>query len=108
MENLLHIISNIFIVVGTFFILIGVIAIFKFKDFFSRILSTSKIDTVGAITILSGLAIRHGISWFSAKTILLMILILIINPLKSHTLLRYAVISGHKNKKAKGNKEVAK
>ena len=74
----------------------GVIGIFKFNTFYTRLLATSKIDTVGALTLIIGVAIRHGISFFSGKVVLLAIIMLIFNPLVAHILARSAYLSGHK------------
>ena len=75
---------------------VGVIGLFKFKSFYLRLLITSKIDTVGMITLLIGLAIRHGFSFFSAKLIFLIAIILILNPLVAHMIARSAYLSGDK------------
>ena len=102
LNEIIILISDIVVGIGILFVFVGLIAIFRFKNFYPRVLATSKIDTVGTITILIGLAIRHGFSWFSAKTLLLMFIILLINPLTAHILTRYAYISGHGiNKKEK-------
>ncbi|MCL1936472.1 MAG: monovalent cation/H(+) antiporter subunit G [Defluviitaleaceae bacterium] len=92
---MIEIISNVIISIGIFFLIIGVFGIYKFKDFYRRLLVSSKVDTVGAITILIGVIIRHGFSFFSAKTLLILALILILNPLTAHILLRTAYVSGH-------------
>lgn len=94
-DEILILISNIVVGLGVLFVMVGVIALFRFKNFYPRVLAASKIDTVGTITILIGIAIRHGFSWFSAKALLLMFIILLINPLSAHILTRYAYISGH-------------
>ena len=74
----------------------GVIGIYKFKSFYPRILVTSKVDTVGALTVMIGVIVRHGISYFSGKLLLLIIIILILNPLMAHIIARSAYIGGHK------------
>ena len=88
-------IGDIIIIAGVIFISFGVIGIIKYKNFFTRILLTTKIDTVGAITIIIGLAVKHGISFFSLKVLLLMIIMLMINPLISHIVAQSAYLSGH-------------
>ena len=73
--------------------LFGIIGLFRFKDFFSRILISAKIDTVGAITLIIGLVVRHGFSFFSLKLLLIVILLLILNPLAAHIIARSAYLS---------------
>ena len=95
MQNLLYIVGNIIIVIGFIFLFFGVVAMFRFKDFYSRILAVSKIDTMGALTIIIGMSLRHGISPFTGKIIFIAIILLLFNPLVSHILARSAYISGH-------------
>lgn len=75
---------------------IGIFGIFRFKTFYARMLVVSKVDTVGAIVFLFGLAVRHGFSFFSGKILLIIITILILSPLVSHMVARSAYISGYK------------
>jgi len=82
--------------IGVAFMLIGVVGIFQTKrDFYFRILISSKIDTVGLMTLLLGIILRHGFSFFSGKIVLIMLIILILNPLVAHIMVRSAYLSGH-------------
>ena len=82
--------------IGMAFMLFGIVGISKFQNFYLRILVSSKIDTVGLLTLIIGLIIRHGLSFFSAKLLLLMAIILILNPLVAHMIARAAYLSGYK------------
>lgn len=97
------IISDIFIVVGLLYIIVGAIGIFKFDNFYPRMLVTSKLDTVGFSTIVVGLGIRHGFTFFTAKMLFIVALVLIINPLVAHVVTGAAYKTGHpyKNEDAK-------
>lgn len=86
--------GDIIISIGILFMISGIIGFIRFKHFYPRILITAKIDTVGAITIILGAAIKHGFSFFSLKTLLIMIIMMIINPLASHMIVRAARQSG--------------
>ena len=92
----MQITGSIIIFLGIIFMFFGVIGIFKYKNFYTRILVTSKIDTVGAFTLIIGIAVRHGFSYFSLKLLLLIVLMMIINPLISHMTARSAYESGYK------------
>ena len=81
---------------GLVFMGLGILGIFRFKCFYARILVVSKVDTVGAVVFLLGLAIKHGFTFFSGKLILIVITILILSPLVGHMVARSAYISGHK------------
>lgn len=102
------ILGDIVIGIGTLCILIGIVGFVKYKNFYTRILVTTKIETVGVITIIFGVAIRHGLSFFSLKVLLLMIMMVIINPLVSHIIARCAYLSGYKADGKKQDNELGK
>jgi multicomponent Na+:H+ antiporter subunit G len=85
--------GNIIIFAGIVFMLFGIIGIFKFTNFYARILITAKIDTVGSLTFIIGVAVKHGFGFFSLKLLLLAVLILFINPLVTHMIARSAYMS---------------
>ena len=91
----MQIAGNIIIFIGIVFMLFGVIGIFKYKNFYVRILVTTKIDTVGAFTLIIGIAVKHGFSFFSLKLMLLVIFMMIINPLITHMTTRSAYLCGY-------------
>ncbi|MCL2568629.1 MAG: monovalent cation/H(+) antiporter subunit G [Oscillospiraceae bacterium] len=93
--NVFEIIGNIFIIAGVIFTLFGVAGFFRFQNFYIRILVSSKVDAVGMLTLVVGLAFRHGISFFSGKLMLIIVVLLILNPLVSHIVARSAYLSGH-------------
>ena len=94
-----NIIGNVIIGIGLVFVLFGVVGIFRFKNFFSRILVASKVDTVGFITIMIGVIVRQGLSYFSLKVALIALIMLLINPLITHSITRSAHYSGYKVRK---------
>ena len=90
-----NIFSYIIMGAGVLFMLFGVIGLFRFKNFYLRAQVVSKIDTVGMPTLIFGLALRHGLSFFTGKLLLIVIIMLILNPLVTHILVRSAHISGY-------------
>ena len=96
MTTLPEIIGTIIMFIGMGFMLIGIVGVFRFKCFYARMLVVSKVDTVGAVVFLAGLAVRHGFSFFSGKLVLIIITILILSPLVGHMVARSAYTSGHK------------
>ena len=96
------IVASYFIIgAGIIFTLFGVVGIFRFKSFYARILVTGKIETVGAITLLIGVAVRHGFNYFSLKVLMLMAIMLILTPLATHIVARSAYLSGTYSGKAR-------
>ena len=94
MGEVLHIISYFVIGFALLCMTFGVIAMFRFDNFYIRILAASKIDTVGVTILVFGMVLRHGISAFSGKVVLLGIILVIFNPLIAHVLARSAYLSG--------------
>ena len=86
--------GDIIIIIGVFLMFFGVIGIFRFKNFYAKILVSGVIDTVGAITFIIGIALKHGFGFFSIRLVLLIIIIVIINPLIAHIVARSAYLSG--------------
>ncbi|MCL2426737.1 MAG: monovalent cation/H(+) antiporter subunit G [Oscillospiraceae bacterium] len=89
-------VGDIIIIVGTIFMLFGVIGIFRFRRFYPRILVVAKIDTVGALTVAIGVIVRQGLSFFSFRTLLLLVLLLVINPMVTYVIGRSAYLSGYR------------
>lgn len=89
----MEVLGNLVIGAGVVFILFGVIGVFRFQDFFTKFLVAAKIETVGVITILAGIAIQHGLSFFTARIILIIAIVLILNPVVSHVIIRAAYLS---------------
>jgi len=95
MDGILTIVGNVIIIIGLGFMGFGIIALFRFKTFYARLLASAKIDTVGAITIIIGMSIRHGFSAFTAKILLMAAIMFVFTPLVAHILARSAYLSGH-------------
>jgi len=84
---------------GLLFMLIGTIGTYRFKSFYSRILAASKVDLVGEVTVLFGLIVLNGFSQYSLKLFFIIMLLILINPLVSHMIVRSAVLSGYRARK---------
>ena len=100
--------SNIVIGLGLLFMFIGIVGMYRFKDFYPSILIASKIDTVGMITVIFGIILRHGISFFSGKLVLIIVIILSLNPLVANVLTRSAYSAGHQIKGDKDSSSINK
>lgn len=99
MNQGLNWLGNILIIIGLIFMAFGVLGIFRFKDYFSRVLIGGKVDTVGFITILIGLMLKSGVNFFTGKVFLVLILYIITNPIATHAITRSAHLSGYRIKK---------
>ena len=93
--------AKILILAGLFFLTTGVIGFLRFPDFYSRMHATGKGDTLGALLVLSGLALynlHHGLAWLdivqSVKLLLIAAFWFIAGPTATHALLRSTFESG--------------
>lgn len=93
-----EIIGYIIIAVGCTLIILGVFSLYKHKDFYSRILSSSLIDTAGFLTVSIGLIFLHNFSFFTLKIVIIIALVLFLNPLATHIIARSAYISDSERK----------
>jgi len=80
------IVGNVLIGLGTFLVVLGLFGVFRFKNFYLKLLAGSKIDTVALIVITAGVAVRSGVTWFSAKALLVLAILLLVNPVVSGVL----------------------
>lgn len=77
-----------------FFIVFGLLAIFKLKNLYTRILSAATIDTVASIFMLVSLMFISG-SWIEIlRLVLLLIFIFMTGPISSHVNIRSAFLIG--------------
>jgi len=87
---IVELISKGFIGLGVFFLCLGVFGLFRYKDFYTRILVASKADTVGFLLVVIGLILHHGFSFFSGKLVLIAMLMIILNPFVAAIVVRSA------------------
>ena len=90
--------GDILLVAGILFALIGMIGLYRFRHFYSRILITSNIDAAGMMLLLIGVALQSPNAAFAVKVGIVGILSLITSPLSSHAILRSARDSGYRMK----------
>ncbi|MGM0369110.1 MAG: monovalent cation/H(+) antiporter subunit G [Bacillota bacterium] len=83
---IIRIIAYLLIANGTFFFLITGIGMVRFVDFYIRLHILSKAVTGGAISILLGIMLLKGFSFFSFKLLVIILLLVITNPATSHAI----------------------
>lgn len=96
MNELRDILTIIFLLLGTFFMLIGSVGVIRLPDFFTRSHATSKSDTLGIMLIVTGLICFEGVSLNSLKLLIIFVFIALSNPVGAHALARAALRFGNK------------
>jgi multicomponent Na+:H+ antiporter subunit G len=95
--TLLQDVLAVFLVLGgTFFMLVGSIGINRMPDFYTRMHASGKVDTLGILMFLSGLAVFEGFNLNAAKMLLIIVFVASTSPVASHTLARRALQFGLK------------
>lgn len=101
--SILEIISIIFILGGLFFFFTATVGLIRMPDYYCRMQTTGKGDTLGAVLCLSGLAIYNldsGLSFptvlVSIKIMFIAIFIFIANPTATHAISKAGLDCGVK------------
>jgi len=89
-------IAYLFIILGLVFIFFGTLGIIRFPDIYTRLQTSSKCDTAGAVALLVGLMVREGLNLFSLRILIVLIFLLLTNPVATHAIARSAAIRGIK------------
>lgn len=86
-------IAAFFIVFGFVLMLISAIGVLRFKDFLSRLHATSVGESMGIVMMCIGFVIKIGLNLVSAKIILIVLAIFIVNPVGTHLIGKSALRS---------------
>lgn len=96
MSVFITILGSLFILAGLILMIIGSFGLLRFPDFFTRTHAASKVDTVGIVVVLFGIALIGADLFVSTKVVIVMLLIMFTNPVSVHMLARAALRSGLK------------
>ena len=91
---LLDVAAAALVVVGVAFLLAGTLGLVRFPDVYARAHAASKCDSVGAGSVLLGVALHDGIAFGDLKLVLLALLVVVSGPTTAHALARAALRSG--------------
>jgi len=86
MEMIIKYLGYFFTLLGTLFLFLGALGIYRMPDFYTRIQAGTKASTMGAMSLLLGVAFLEPDWW--VKLIAMAIFIGISNPLSSHAIAR--------------------
>lgn len=89
-----NIIGNILLVASWVFVFFGVLGIYRFKNIYARLLTSSNIDTVAFITIIFALIFKTGFNQLSIRLIIILVFMLLTGPVSNHVIARSAYLNG--------------
>jgi multicomponent Na+:H+ antiporter subunit G len=78
------ILSNFLLVISWFLIVIGLIGISRFDELYSRLLTSSKIDSAAISLILFALILREGFTEMTSVLIIIFMFVLFTSPITNH------------------------
>jgi len=87
-------ISDVMMVVGLLFDLMGTIGLVRLPDVYNRLQAATKCVTLGTCLILVGLLVRNGFDALGVKALLCALFVLLTSPVGAHAIARGAHISG--------------
>ena len=82
----------ILVLIGLFVIISGIVALFRFPDFYTKLHAASVTECCGLPCTLIGLALMQSEFTSAFKLILMAVLILLLNPLSTFALGRASLI----------------
>ena len=89
-----EVLSWLFIIAGSVFVLIGGIGLIRLPDFYTRIHAAGITDSMGSWLILIGLMFSAGWSLITVKLFMLLFFLAATSPLASHALAKAAFLRG--------------
>lgn len=84
------------VIFGLLIMATGVYSVLRYREFYSRVVITAKVDTVGFITVLVGLALLEGASFAALKVGLIILFEMVTSPLSTHAIARSAYRAGYR------------
>jgi len=94
LETVVHILSWVLIVSGSFFVIVGAVGILRFPDFWSRLHAASISDSAGVILLLLGMAMQAGLGLITIKLFIILAFLFITGPTSTHAVANAALVSG--------------
>ncbi|MCR3906355.1 MAG: monovalent cation/H(+) antiporter subunit G [Tenericutes bacterium] len=82
------------LILSWLFLIFGMIAIFRLKNVYTRILTAATIDTVASFLMLFALMIAAAQYAYGIRLFVLVIFLMITNPISSHVNIRSAYLIG--------------
>ena len=81
--------------VGVGFVFIGSLGMLRFRDIYSRLQASGVSDNAGLGLILVGLILHSGWDRHDIALLLLLFILLVTNPIVTHSVARSAFVQGH-------------
>ncbi len=88
----MRLLADILLLIGAAFTLLGALGLLRMPDVYNRIQAGTKAVTLGALSLLLGVALLYPAWW--TKLLVIGVMILVTNPLGSSTIARALLMAG--------------
>lgn len=85
------IVAGVFCCIGTFFFILGTTGLLRMPDLFTRLHPSTKCDTLGACSVIVGMAVYSGWSWDVLKLVFITCFLLLSSATCGHAIGRSAL-----------------
>ena len=80
---------------GFFLMVVSAVGVVRLPDLFSRLHASSIGETLGIVLAGAGFAVYEGVSLISAKILLIVAAVFLVNPVGTHLIGKAAIQAGH-------------
>ena len=94
MDVIINILSWIFILTGSFFVVVGALGLIRMPDVYTRMHAGSVIDTAGAAFLIFGMMLQAGLTLITVKLLLILAIFFFTSPVVSHAFAQAALTAG--------------
>lgn len=89
-----EILSAVLLLIGGGFMFVSAIGVIRLPDFYTRLHASSIGETLGLVLAGLGLILYNGINLTSAKILLIIVALFLVNPIGTHLIGKAAIRSG--------------
>ncbi len=96
MTLIADILSWVFVLAGSFIVVVGGVGLVRLPDFYSRAHAAGMTDTLGAALLIAAMMLDSGWTLNLARLAFILVFLLLTSPTASHALTHSALVSGIK------------
>ncbi|MCS3924194.1 monovalent cation/H(+) antiporter subunit G [Methanosalsum natronophilum] len=94
LQFVIDILSDLILLIGLFFVFLGMVGLIRMPDVYNRLHTTTKIGTLGAFGVMISLFVRVGFEPIGIKALTLGLFLMLTAPIAAHMIGRAAFHHG--------------
>ncbi|MCK4713887.1 MAG: monovalent cation/H(+) antiporter subunit G [Marinosulfonomonas sp.] len=102
LDLVIEVLSWVFILSGSVFVIIGAFGTLRFPDFWSRLHAASITDSAGMILLVIGMCLQAGPTLVTVKLLIIGIFLFLTGPTSTHAIANAALVTGLRPPEGKG------